>query len=88
MHTCPMVNPGGAPHVGGPVIGPGVSTVLLGGMPAAVVGDNAVCSGPPDVIAMGSATVLIGGIPAARQGDMTAHGGIIAAGLPTVLIGG
>lgn len=88
MHTCPMVNPGGAPHVGGPVIGPGVATVLLGGMPAAVVGDNAVCSGPPDVIAQGSATVLIGGMPAARVGDATAHGGIIAAGLATVMIGG
>lgn len=88
MHTCPMVNPGGAPHVGGPLIGPGAATVLIGGMPAAIVGDNAVCAGPPDVIAQGSATVLIAGMPAARQGDMTAHGGIIAAGFPTVLIGG
>jgi uncharacterized Zn-binding protein involved in type VI secretion len=26
--------------------------------------------------------------PAARMGDMTAHGGVIAFGLPTVLIGG
>jgi uncharacterized Zn-binding protein involved in type VI secretion len=32
--------------------------------------------------------VLIGGKPAARMGDTTAHGGSIAAGLPTVLIGG
>lgn len=46
------------------------------------------CVGPPDVIAMGSATVLIGGMPAARMGDMTAHGGSIVMGLPTVLIGG
>ncbi len=88
MHTCPMVNPGGAPHVGGPVIGPGVATVLLGGLPAAVVGDNAVCAGPPDTIVQGSATVLIGGMPAARLGDATAHGGFVVAGLPTVMIGG
>jgi uncharacterized Zn-binding protein involved in type VI secretion len=88
MHTCPMVNPGGVPHVGGPVVGPGVATVLIGGMPAAVVGDMAVCTGPPDTIVQGSATVLIGGKPAARMGDLTAHGGSIVAGDPTVLIGG
>lgn len=87
MHTCPLSN-GPVPHVGGPIAGPGVATVLIGGMPAAVVGDNAVCVGPPDVIAQGSATVLIGGMPAARQGDLTAHGGMIVVGLPTVLIGG
>jgi uncharacterized Zn-binding protein involved in type VI secretion len=28
------------------------------------------------------------GKPAARMGDMTAHGGVITAGFPTVLIGG
>jgi uncharacterized Zn-binding protein involved in type VI secretion len=28
------------------------------------------------------------GRPAARMGDMTAHGGVIVSGLPTVLIGG
>lgn len=86
MHTCPLSN-GPAPHVGGPVVGPGVPTVLIGGMPAAVVGDTATCAGPPDSIVSGSATVLIGGKPAARMGDSTAHGGAIVAGLPTVLIG-
>jgi uncharacterized Zn-binding protein involved in type VI secretion len=55
-------------------------------MPAARVGDLAVCVGPPDVIALGSFTVLIGGMPAARMGDLTAHGGVIAMGMPTVLI--
>ena len=90
MHTCPMQTPGlpPIPHVGGPVIGPGVSTVLIGKLPAAVVGDNAVCVGPPDAIVKGSATVLIGGKPAARIGDMTMHGGTIVFGCPTVLIGG
>ena len=86
MHTCPMSS-GTTPHVGGPIIGPGVPTVLIGGKPAAVMGDQCTCTGPPDVIAMGCATVLIGGKPAATMGDMTAHGGVITVGEPTVLIG-
>lgn len=88
MHLCPMVTPGvpPIPHVGGPVT-MGCPTVLIGGVPAARVGDMLVCVGPPDVIALGSMTVLIGGMPAARMGDLTAHGGSIAIGLPTVLIG-
>lgn len=87
MHICPLVS-GVVPHVGGPVTGPGAPTVLIGGMPAAVVGDMCVCTGPPDAIVKGSATVLIGGKPAARMGDTTAHGGSIVAGTPTVIIGG
>jgi uncharacterized Zn-binding protein involved in type VI secretion len=86
MHVCPMVT-GVVPHVGGPISGPGCPTVLIGGLPAARVGDMAVCVGPPDVIALGSFTVLIGGQPAARLGDMTAHGGSIVLGCPKVLIG-
>lgn len=86
MHVCPMLT-GNVPHVGGPIMPPGSPTVLIGGMPAALVGDMCVCTGPPDSIVMGSATVLIGGKPAARMGDSTAHGGTIVAGLPTVLIG-
>jgi len=90
MHTCPMATPGlpPIPHVGGPVAGPCVPNVLIGALPAAVVGDNAVCVGPPDVIVKGSMTVLISGRPAARIGDTTAHGGSIVMGLPTVMIGG
>ena len=87
MHVCPMVT-GTVPHVGGPILPPGAPTVLIGGMPAACVGDMCVCTGPPDSIIMGSATVLIGGKPAARMGDSTAHGGAIVVGCPTVLIGG
>lgn len=87
MHVCPMFT-GPVPHVGGPVTGPGTPTVLIGGLPAAVVGDMLVCTGPPDVIVKGSATVLIGGKPAARMGDLTAHGGTIIMGQPTVMIGG
>ncbi|EGO96165.1 hypothetical protein APM_0988 [Acidiphilium sp. PM] len=86
MHVCPMVDVL-VPHVGGPIIGPGAPTVLIGGMPAARVGDMAVCVGPPDSVVVGAFTVLIGGQPAARMGDSTAHGGTIILGMPTVLIG-
>lgn len=86
MHTCPMVT-ALVPHVGGPVSGPGAPTVLIGMLPAARLSDMCVCVGPPDAIVMGSPTVLIQGMPAARIGDPTAHGGVIVAGLPTVLIG-
>lgn len=90
MHQCPMETPGvpPIPHVGGPILGPGVPTVLLAGLPAAVVGDMALCVGPPDSLVKGSATVLIGGMPAVRMGDSTAHGGEIVLGAPTVEIGG
>lgn len=86
MHVCPMVT-GNVPHVGGPILPAGEPTVLIGGMPAARMGDMAVCTGPTDSIVSGSATVLIGGKPAARMTDSTAHGGTIVAGLATVLIG-
>ena len=86
MHVCPMVT-GVVPHVGGPILPPGAPTVLIGGIPAATVGDMCVCVGPPDSIVAGSATVLIGGKPAARLGDSTAHGGTIVLGCFTVMIG-
>lgn len=86
MHVCPMVT-GLVPHVGGPILPAGEPTVLIGGLPAARVGDMATCVGPPDTIAMGSSTVFIGGMPAARLGDSTAHGGTIVMGEATVLIG-
>jgi uncharacterized Zn-binding protein involved in type VI secretion len=85
MHVCPMVTVL-VPHVGGPILPPGGIPVLIGGLPAARVGDMAVCVGPPDVIVLGSFTVLIRGQPAARMGDLTAHGGTIVLGCPTVLI--
>lgn len=91
MHLCPMQTPAfpaPIPHVGGPILGPCVPTVLIGKLPAAVVTDNCLCVGPPDSIVMGSTSVLIGGKPAARVGDTCAHGGAISMGCPTVLIGG
>lgn len=88
-HLCPMVTPGlpPIPHVGGPISGPCVPTVLIGNMPAATLGDMCVCVGPPDSIIKGSVSVLIGGKPAARVTDNCAHGGMIVMGCPTVLIG-
>src|SRR5471032_2967844 len=86
MHVCPMVT-GIVPHVGGPILPPCAVTVLTGMLPQARVGDMLTCVGPPDVIALGSFTVIVTGQPAARMGDMTAHGGSIILGLPTVLIG-
>lgn len=68
-----------------PIIPPGAPTVLIGGMPAARMGDS--CGA--DAIVKGSATVMIGGMPAARVGDLTAAGGsVLPPGAPTVLIGG
>ena len=70
MHTCPLVNPGPVPHVGGPVTGPCAMNVLIGGQPAAKVGDILICTGPPDTIVKGSATVSIAGMlqPGFRNG--------------------
>ena len=86
-HACPMVQ-GPVPHVGGIILLPGCPTVLIGGMPAARLGELCMCTGPLDSIAWGAATVLIGGQPAARMGDLTFHGGVVMFGWPTVLING
>jgi len=89
MHTCPMVNPGsGNPHTGGPIMPPGIINVLIEGKPAATVSNMCTCAGPPDTISKGSASVLINGQQAARVGDTTAHGGQIAVGAASVMIGG
>jgi uncharacterized Zn-binding protein involved in type VI secretion len=87
MHTCPMIT-ALVPHVGGPILPPGMPVVLIGGVPAARATDIAFCVGPTDVIVEGSTTVMIGGLPAARVGDTTAHGGVIVQGCPNVNIGG
>lgn len=87
MHTCPLVS-GTVPHVGGPLLPGGNSTVIIGGLPASVVGDSCICTGPTDSLVAGSSSVMIGGKAAVRMGDSTAHGGVIVAGCPTVVIGG
>ncbi len=87
-----VTDPTGHP---GLIAGPGVPNVLIGGLPAAVVGDLHTCAmpplagpHPPTPIVKGSATVLIGGRPAARLGDLAGCGAPIIFGLPTVEIGG
>ena len=80
---------------GGTIIGPGEATVLIGGMPAAVAGDNHVCVippppavlHPPTPFPMGSTTVLIGGKPAIRVGDVCGCGASAVVGCPTVIVG-
>jgi len=79
---------------GGTITGPGIATVLIGGMPAAVAGDMHACSLPPDshqptvsAFPSGSATVLIGGRPALRTSDACICGAMAAVGAPTVMIG-
>ena len=79
----------------GTIAGPGVATVLIGGQPAAVVGDQHDCAmpplagpHPPSPIVKGSATVFIGGRPAARVGDTSGCGAPIVMGMPLVEIGG
>ena len=84
-HVCPQTSP--SPHVGGAVVGPGESTVLIENLPAACVGDTCACSGPPNAITAGASTILVANKPAVRLGDSTAHGGTIAAGSATVLFG-
>ncbi len=86
-HVCPKVEPGPVPHIGGPVGGPGIPSVIIEGRTAAVKGDGLICCGPPDKVAVGSGTVLIGGSPAARKGDSTVHGGVITDGADSVVIG-
>ena len=79
----------------GMITGPGVANVLVGGLPAAVLGDLHTCAmpplagpHPPTPLVKGSVTVLIGGRPAVRLGDMSGCGAPIVMGHPTVLIGG
>jgi uncharacterized Zn-binding protein involved in type VI secretion len=87
-----ITDPTGHP---GMITGPGVPTVLIGGLPAAVLGDMHTCAMPPTAgphppspLVKGSVTVLIGGRPAARLGDLSGCGAPIVMGHPTVLIGG
>lgn len=87
MHTCPMTT-GSVPHVGGPLLPGSNTSVMIGGLPASIVGDSCVCAGPTDALTAGSSSVFIAGSPTVRMGDATAHGGVVAAGCPTVIIGG
>ncbi|OGQ94554.1 MAG: PaaR repeat-containing protein [Deltaproteobacteria bacterium RIFOXYD12_FULL_57_12] len=90
----PAARVGDTTNHGGTITGPGVATVLIGGMPAAVVGDLHVCSLPPtghqptvSAFPAGSTTVLISGRPALRITDACICGAMAAVGEPTVIIG-
>lgn len=88
MQTCPLVNPGPTPHVGGPITS-GEDTVLIESRPSARVGDPALCTGVGAKVKTGSgaSTVIIGNQKAARLGDTLCHGGKIVSGAATVFIG-
>jgi len=81
---------------GGSVTGPGVSNVIIGGMPAAVVGDMHVCAIVPTPATphptatpfmAGSSSVLVSGRPLLRVGDMAGCGASILAGASTIMAG-
>jgi uncharacterized Zn-binding protein involved in type VI secretion len=91
----PAARVGDVSNHGGTIMGPGVPTVMIGGMPAATATDLHVCVLPPtghqptsSPFPMGSATVLIGGKQALRVGDVCICGASAAIGAPTVMIGG
>lgn len=84
-HVCPMVT-GYTPHIGGPIVGPGCSGVLVDGTPVSVMGDTCICCGPPDVVVQGYPGVLVDGTPVVVQNCMTAHGGIIPLGVAGVTV--
>jgi uncharacterized Zn-binding protein involved in type VI secretion len=90
MHTCPMATPGTppVPHVGGVILPPCDPQDLIDFLPAARMGDQAMCVGPPDSIMLGSPTVYWGKKMAARVGDPTVHGGVIVKGSPDYDVGG
>ena len=79
----------------GALTGPGMPNVLIGGLPAAVLGDTHACAmptpagpHPPTPVAKGSATVFIGGRPAVRLSDLSGCGAPVVSGMVNVLIGG
>jgi len=95
----PAVRVGDISAHGGTVIGPGAPTVLIGGQPAAVVGDMHTCpltTGPVPhvggpILPPGVPTVLIAGRPAVAAGAQCTCTGppdALPMGFPTVMIGG
>jgi uncharacterized Zn-binding protein involved in type VI secretion len=76
----------------GLIAGPGVSSVLVAGLPVAVLGDNHACAfpsgNPPSPVAKGSTVVLVAGRPVARVGDVVGCGAQVIVGAFTVEVGG
>lgn len=86
LHACPDMEPGPAPHVGGPVV-EGSSNTFINGRPAARAGDPTACAGPPGQIEAGSSGVYINRQAAARIADRAGHDGRVADGSSNVHIG-
>jgi uncharacterized Zn-binding protein involved in type VI secretion len=86
MHTCPMVDPGPRPHVGGPVVQTGQNFVCVDGVPIATVSDRCACTGVPTTagIVGGSSMASINGKKIARLGDACEHGGRLVQGVPWI----
>jgi uncharacterized Zn-binding protein involved in type VI secretion len=86
-----VTDPTGHP---GTITGPGAPTVLIGGLPAARMGDLHACSfpppppHPPTPIVRGSTSVLVEGRPLARVGDLAGCSAPIVSGEFTVMVGG
>lgn len=79
---------------GGTVVGPGVPTVLVEGLPVAVLTDLHACALPPPAgphpatpFLTGSFSVLVGGLPVLRMGDTAGCGATILLGALTVEVG-
>lgn len=84
-HECPDKY-GKKPHVGGRVV-EGASSVSVGGIPVARVGDKVACRHCMDCLLEGVPNILIEGQPVTRVGSMTTHAGKIVEGNPTVTVG-
>ena len=76
----PVPTPSAHPALPLPIVGPGVPTVLIGKLPAAVLGDMTTpcllpgcVPGGPGTLVQGSSSVMIGKRPAVRMNDQTAH---------------
>ncbi len=92
----PAARVGDITVTGDTITGPGVPTVLIGGLPAAVMGDLVAGNACTGAITVGAPTVLIGGRPAARVTSQVTgvnpYSGVpvttaVGMGAPTVLIG-
>ncbi|MEV1024951.1 PAAR domain-containing protein [Streptomyces sp. NPDC050264] len=100
VRTGDPTNHGGRVTTPPPPAALAVESVLIGGLPAAVVGSLHVCPIVPHAALLAAnvivpdpadlvgGTVLIGGLPAARVGDKTACGAQLLPGQLSVEIGG
>ena len=91
----PAARVGDMTVTGDAITGPGVPNALIGGLPAAVVGDLVSGNACTGAVTVGSPTVLIGGRPAARTTSQVTgvnpYSGVpvttaVGPGIPTVLI--